>query len=75
MLILLIIHYCRFHDAGQKFAVMEEKIILAHLFRNFRMEAVTKKDEVVIMMELIIRSKNGLNIQLIPRNDWSNNLW
>ena len=53
--------------SGQKFALMEEKVVLANLFRNFRVEAVTKREDVTIMMEIITRPKEDIKVKLIPR--------
>ena len=53
--------------AGQKFALMEEKVILSHLVRKFRIEALDKREDVVIMTELILRPRDGLRVLLHPR--------
>ncbi|CAG7733408.1 unnamed protein product [Allacma fusca] len=52
---------------GQKFALMEEKVILAHLLRQFRLESIGTKDDIVLTTELILRSKNGLPVRCFPR--------
>jgi cytochrome P450 family 4 len=52
---------------GQKFAIMEEKVILANLFRNFNVEAVESLADITVMTEVITRPKNGFKIRLIER--------
>ncbi|CAG7824844.1 unnamed protein product, partial [Allacma fusca] len=52
---------------GQKFAMIEEKVILANLFRNFKVEAAERIEDVTVMMEIITRPKNGLRVRLISR--------
>lgn len=52
---------------GQKFALMEEKIVLATLFRKFRVEAVDTVDSSVPLADIILRPKNGIRVQLIER--------
>jgi cytochrome P450 len=52
---------------GQKFALMEEKVVLATFFRNFNVEAAQTLDSVTVMVELITRPKNGLRVRLSNR--------
>ncbi|CAG7726579.1 unnamed protein product [Allacma fusca] len=52
---------------GQKFAMMEQKIVLANLFRNFKATAAEALEDVIVMVDIITRSKNGLKIKLSPR--------
>ncbi|CAG7732155.1 unnamed protein product [Allacma fusca] len=53
---------------GQKFAVMEEKVLLANLFRNFKVVAAERREDIILLAELIMRPKNGLWVKLIPRH-------
>ncbi|CAG7821897.1 unnamed protein product, partial [Allacma fusca] len=52
---------------GQKFAMLEEKILLANLFRNFAAETDESLDDVVIMLDMITRPRDGFKIRLLPR--------
>ncbi|CAG7725592.1 unnamed protein product [Allacma fusca] len=52
---------------GQKFALMEEKVVLAQVFRNFRLESVEKREDVLLTTEIILRSKDGLHVKAFPR--------
>ncbi|XP_022239479.1 cytochrome P450 4c3-like [Limulus polyphemus] len=53
---------------GQKFAFMEEKVMLANVIRNFHIKSLDQRDKLHIKMEMVLRSKNGLRIRLEERN-------
>lgn len=53
--------------AGQKFAMMEEKVVLCSVLRNFCIHAVDFRDKIHLVAELVTRSKHGLRIRLKPR--------
>lgn len=52
---------------GQRFAQMELKVILAKLILNYRFKTHDHRDKLKIVGELVLRSRNGLNVQIIPR--------
>jgi cytochrome P450 family 4 len=52
---------------GQKFALMEEKTILANIFRNFKVEAAEPLKNVIVMVEIITRPRDGLRVRMQPR--------
>nr|pir cytochrome P450 enzyme, CYP4C39 enzyme - green crab, common shore crab [Carcinus maenas]AAQ93010.1 cytochrome P450 CYP4C39 [Carcinus maenas] len=52
---------------GQKFAIMEEKIVLSSIMRRFRVESTTRREELKLLGELILRPENGNTVKLIPR--------
>ncbi|CAG7786100.1 unnamed protein product [Allacma fusca] len=52
---------------GQKFAMMEEKVVLAQLFRNYKVEAAERREDVAVMIEVVTRPRDGLKIRLSPR--------
>lgn len=52
---------------GQRFALMEEKTILASILRRYRVEAVTKRDELILMGELILRPRDGIRLRFNSR--------
>ncbi|XP_014897490.1 cytochrome P450 4V8 [Poecilia latipinna] len=52
---------------GQRFALMEEKVVLASILRNFNVEACQKRDELRPVGELILRPENGIWIKLEKR--------
>ncbi|XP_068211245.1 cytochrome P450 4C1-like [Palaemon carinicauda] len=52
---------------GQKFAMMEEKIILSHILRKFRVESQETREQVQVLGELILRPETGNHLKLFPR--------
>ncbi|KAH8033900.1 hypothetical protein HPB51_017350 [Rhipicephalus microplus] len=52
---------------GQKFALMEEKVVLCSVLRNFCIQSVDFRDKIHLVAELVTRSKHGLKIRLRPR--------
>ena len=52
---------------GQKFALMEEKVILSSILRRFNMKADTPMKDMDIIPELVIRPKDGYHIRLEHR--------
>ncbi|XP_041641434.1 cytochrome P450 4V2 [Cheilinus undulatus] len=56
---------------GQKFALMEEKVILASILRNFNVEACQTREELRPVGELILRPERGILIKLERRKNKS----
>ncbi|GMS95798.1 hypothetical protein PENTCL1PPCAC_17973 [Pristionchus entomophagus] len=52
---------------GQRFALMEEKTILAWIFRHFKIKSSEKRFEIRTKMELIMRPQKEIHIQLEKR--------
>lgn len=52
---------------GQKFAMLEEKVLLYHIVLNFEIEATQKESDVHPCFEIIHKSVNGLNVKLTQR--------
>ncbi|XP_074485658.1 cytochrome P450 4V8 [Sebastes fasciatus] len=52
---------------GQRFALMEEKVIMASILRNFNVEACQKREDLRPLGELILRPENGILIKLEKR--------
>lgn len=52
---------------GQKFAMLEEKVILSSILRKFKIEAVEKMEDMTIISEIILKSKSGIKVRLAPR--------
>ncbi|XP_037559554.1 cytochrome P450 4V2 [Dermacentor silvarum] len=58
---------------GQKFALREEKVLLAHIMRRFNVNSKVPIDKLELAMELILKPIQGLEIKLTPRKQPSLN--
>ncbi|KAM3624625.1 uncharacterized protein V6R79_025721 [Siganus canaliculatus] len=56
---------------GQRFALMEEKVILSSILRNFSVEACQSREELQPIGDLILRPEKGIWIRLERRNPLS----
>uniref|UniRef100_A0A8C3A968 Cytochrome P450 4V2 n=1 Tax=Cyclopterus lumpus TaxID=8103 RepID=A0A8C3A968_CYCLU len=52
---------------GQRFALMEEKVVLASILRNFNIEACQEREDLRPVGELILRPEKGIRIKLEKR--------
>lgn len=52
---------------GQKFALMEEKALVASIFRNFTVRSLQARDDVIPAASLISKVTKPLRMELIPR--------
>ncbi|XP_075735784.1 cytochrome P450 4V2-like isoform X2 [Rhipicephalus microplus] len=52
---------------GQRFAQLEEKIMLTHILRNFRVESLVRKEELQLQLEIVLRPLQGIQLKLTPR--------
>lgn len=52
---------------GQKFAMSEEKIVIANILRRYKLQSVDHRDRIGLVAEMVLRPKNGLRIKFIPR--------
>ncbi|XP_063704419.1 cytochrome P450 4c3 [Culicoides brevitarsis] len=53
---------------GQKFAILEEKIILSSIFRKYIVETCDRREDLTILCEQILRPKHGLRVKITSRN-------
>lgn len=53
---------------GQRFAMMEEKVVLATILRHFDVEACQSREELRPLGELILRPEKGIWIKLQRRS-------
>lgn len=53
---------------GQKFAFIEEKVMLAIIVRHFNITSLDQRDKLNIKMEMVLRSKNGLRLRMEERS-------
>jgi cytochrome P450 family 4 len=52
---------------GQKFALLEEKTMLSHMLRHYRLRSLDKREDVNILMEIVSRPENGIRLNITPR--------
>ncbi len=53
---------------GQRFAMIEEKILLASIMRRFQVESVKTTEELKPTAEIVLKPKYGIPIRLNLRN-------
>lgn len=56
-----------FYILGQKFALLEEKVIVSSLFRKYNVVSKQKREDLSPVGDLILRPENGVIVQLKPR--------
>jgi len=52
---------------GQKFALMEEKVVLAHVFRNFEVKSTQIRDDLRPYGDVILRPEMGVEVNMKAR--------
>ena len=52
---------------GQRFALLEEKIVLSYILRNFSIDSTQTVDELHTCSELITRPKEGIYVTIAKR--------
>nr|XP_053637590.1 cytochrome P450 4C1-like [Cherax quadricarinatus] len=52
---------------GQKFAMMELKILVSSILRRFRVESVVPRDQLKLVAQVVLRLINGNFVKLFPR--------
>ncbi|XP_052867168.1 cytochrome P450 4c3-like [Anopheles cruzii] len=53
---------------GQKFAILEEKSVISAVLRRFRIEAINRREDVLLLCDLVLRPKDGLTVRLHERD-------
>ena len=46
---------------------MEEKVIIASVLRKFQVEALEKPEDIALLIELILRPRDGIRLRLTPK--------
>ena len=52
---------------GQKFAMMEQKIVMSTFLRNFKVTSVDPRDKMVVVGEMVLRPRNGFRVMIEER--------
>lgn len=53
---------------GQKFALLEEKSVISAVLRNYKIEAIDRREDLTLLGELILRPKDGLRVKITRRD-------
>jgi len=59
--------YSIFQISGQKFAILEEKVLLSSIFRNYGVQSTQARDELNPFFELMLRPADGIEVVLTRR--------
>lgn len=52
---------------GQKYAMLEMKSCLTDVLMNYAIEPVTKKEEIVFFVDIVLRTKIPVKVQFVKR--------
>ncbi|KAK7579877.1 hypothetical protein V9T40_000506 [Parthenolecanium corni] len=52
---------------GQKFALLEEKLILAYIFRHYELESLQPVADMTVALDTILRPEHGIQIKIKKR--------
>lgn len=52
---------------GQKFALLEEKLILACIFRHYELESLVPIADMTVNIDTILRPEHGIQIKIRKR--------
>lgn len=61
-------HFSFVLGIGQKFALLEEKSAISAVLRNYKVEALDRREDLTLLGELILRPKNGLRVKITKRD-------
>ena len=53
---------------GQKFAILEMKVVLCAILRKFVLEPVHAPENVVLLADIVLRSKDDIRVKFVPRS-------
>lgn len=48
--------------------MLEEKVVLASILRNFHIKSLDKQEDMVMLAELILRPRDGIRLQMTPKH-------
>lgn len=54
--------------SGQKFAINEEKTVIASIIRNYKIRSADRESEMNFFSEFLLRPQHGINISLESRS-------
>lgn len=57
-----------FRPPGQKFAMMEMKLAVAEVLREFELKPVTRPEDIEITADLVLRNNGPVEVTFVPRH-------
>lgn len=60
---------------GQRFAMLELKTVISKLIMNYRFLPATENGSVILQTDLILRSANGVNMQVLDKEMFAKMKW
>ena len=52
---------------GQKFAMLEEKMVLSYMLRHYRVCSLDRREDMLLTADLVLRPENGIRVTITPR--------
>jgi cytochrome P450 len=52
---------------GQRFAMLEEKVVLSSVLRKLRLESLARREDIPLLLELVLRPKCEIRIKVSAR--------
>lgn len=59
---------------GQRFAMYEDKSVISTVLRKYKLEAITKPEEIIFNADLVLRPKYPIKIRFRHRSKDQNNI-
>lgn len=61
-----------FPPSGQKFGMLEMKVMLSNFLRQYRIESIIPREEIKVKSEIVLRPNDGTLVRLYPRREHCN---
>lgn len=58
-----------FPPPGQKFGMLEMKVMLSNFLRQYRIESIIPREEIKVKSEIVLRPNDGTLVRLYPRRE------
>lgn len=58
--------------SGKKFAVLQLKTVLINVISNFKLEAITKPEDMIFITDLTLHTNHPVKVKFVPRKNVEN---